>query len=184
MVRKAGQALALALGLMAAWPVQAHRMNLFALAEGPEIRGTLTFSGGGRGAGLPVRIEGPDGGLLAEVRTAGDGTFRFTATRRQDHRLSADSGDGHAAHFLVKAEELPASLPAGQGAPPVPAAEPAPAAPSSDLEAAIARQIAPLRLQIEAYEQRIRWHDALGGIGYILGLAGITFFFLGRKPRP
>jgi nickel transport protein len=178
MERRRGAVLILVATLVAAFPALAHRMNLFALAEGPEIRGTVTFAGGGRGANLPVRIEGPDGSPLAEARTDAQGNFAFTATRRQDHRLSVDTEDGHGARFLVRAEELPASLPEGPSAPSIPP----PAV--QDLEAVVARQIAPLRMQIEAYEQRIRWHDVLGGIGYILGLAGIAFFLLGRRPRP
>lgn len=53
------------------------------------------------------------------------------------------------------------------------------------LEAAVARAVAsqvnPLREQIAAYEDRLRLHDILGGIGWIVGVAGLGFFLLARK---
>ncbi|MEO5338811.1 MAG: hypothetical protein H7841_18305 [Magnetospirillum sp. WYHS-4] len=168
---------ALLLLVLATAPAWAHRINLFATAEGDRIKGVVTFGGGGKGAGLTVRAKGPDGALLGEAATGPDGGFSLPVGSRMDHLLTVDLDDGHAATFVVKAEEFPVTLPAGDAARIPPGA--------GDLELAVARQIAPLRAQIAAYEERIRWHDVLGGIGYILGLAGIAFFLLGRRaPRP
>ena len=49
----------------------------------------------------------------------------------------------------------------------------------------LTRQITELRKQINRYEERKRFHDVLGGIGYIVGLSGLAFYFLGvrRKQR-
>lgn len=173
-MRKA--AWALALFLLLAGNAWAHRMNLFALAEGTVIKGTATFGGGGGGAGLTIRFSGPDGAPLGTATTALDGSFTFPIARRMDHLLAVESMDGHAASFVVKAEEIAESLPAGSDLRIPPG--------NAELEAAVARQIAPLRAQIAAYEERVRLHDILGGIGYIVGLAGLAFFLLGRKPRP
>jgi nickel transport protein len=49
------------------------------------------------------------------------------------------------------------------------------------VETAVSRQIRPLREQLEAYESKTRLHDTLGGIGYIVGIAGIAFYFMGRR---
>ncbi|WP_231964007.1 hypothetical protein [Pasteurella dagmatis] len=38
-----------------------------------------------------------------------------------------------------------------------------------------------LRKDIAQLEQKIYWRDILGGIGYILGLVGITLWFRQRK---
>jgi len=49
------------------------------------------------------------------------------------------------------------------------------------IEQAVHRQIAPLARKIEQMEDRIRWSDVLGGIGYIIGLTGMGFYLLGMR---
>jgi len=49
------------------------------------------------------------------------------------------------------------------------------------VDRAVSRHVTPLREQLETYEQKIRWHDVLGGIGYIIGLAGLAAYGLARK---
>ena len=62
-----------------------------------------------------------------------------------------------------------------------------PAVPASNtdwrifIDQSIARQIRPLREQIDAYQEKIWWHDVLGGIGYILGLGGLAFGLAERR---
>ena len=161
----------------------AHRLKVFAMAEGEEIQGYVYFPGGGRAADVPLQVLGPNGRELGEVRTDADGQFAFVARLRCDHRFVADSGDGHRASFTVGADELPADLPAPQGAP-ISRAETADeqtAALERAVERAVSRQVRPLREQLEAMETRTRWHDVLGGIGYILGVTGVAFYLLGRR---
>lgn len=50
------------------------------------------------------------------------------------------------------------------------------------VEEAVARQVRPLREQLLAYEERVRLHEILGGIGYILGLAGLILWWRTRQP--
>lgn len=196
--------------LLTAVPALAHKIKVFATAEGAAISGYVYFPGGGRATGAEVTVTGPDGAEIGRLRTDGEGVFRFQATRRIDHTFTADTGDGHRGGFVVKAGQLPAAL-GGEAAPGAiggdfgagRAAAPAngggsgggagggagaPAAPVVDpaaLEDAIARAVArevnPLREQIEAYEERIRLHDILGGLGWIAGIAGLGFFVLGRR---
>ena len=44
-------------------------------------------------------------------------------------------------------------------------------------------ELAALRRELRQYEQRIRLRDVLGGIGYIVGMAGVAFYFLGVRRR-
>ncbi len=48
---------------------------------------------------------------------------------------------------------------------------------------AVAREIRPLRRQLEEAQNRARLRDILGGIGYIVGVMGLVFFLKGRR-RP
>jgi len=192
---------ALLLLALGAGPALAHKVRVFAAAEGDAITGYAYLSGGARAKGARVSIQGPDGAGLGETVTDDNGEFRFIASARIDHRVIIDAGEGHGAEFTVKAEELPetltmpaatattaVALPASAGAAQN-GAEPAPTGVYPDvLQAvvteAVARQIRPLREQLDAYEDRVRWHDVLGGIGYIFGIAGTAFYLLGQRRRP
>jgi nickel transport protein len=176
------------------FPAQAHRLNVFASADGAVIRGSVYFQGMIPARKAPVTVLDADGALLAEMVADDAGRFAFEATRRVDHRIVADLSDGHRATFVVAAAQLPPSLPAPF--------EPAPGAdrsantageqatqqaipPEAEIEAivdaAVARHVGPLRQQIAAYEDKIRWNDVLGGIGYIVGMTGLAFYFLARR---
>ncbi len=54
------------------------------------------------------------------------------------------------------------------------------------IEQAVRRQVQPLARKIEQLEDRLRWSDVLGGIGYIVGLTGMGFYLLGirKNGRP
>jgi len=175
--------LALALGL-AAGPAAAHKLKVFARVEAGEIVGSAYFVGGARAAGAMVRVLDSAGVELARLTPDEQGRFRYRPTQPGDYLIEADSGDGHLARWTLAAAEL------GPGpAPPAAVASDATVAPapSADsrlaalVEDAVARQVAPLREQLLAYEDKVRLHDVLGGIGYILGLAGLALWWRSRR---
>ena len=189
--------LALIVWLAAAAPASAHKVRLFAAAEGALVSGYGYFSGGDRAQGVVVTAEA-GGTVVYSGVTADDGTFSFTATRRTDHLIKLDAGDGHAASFTLRAAELPESLPeslpglpssdSAAAPPPVSAPVKTAAQPALDdvrlaelVERAVARQVRPLREQLDAYEETTRWRDAVGGIGFIVGLAGLAYGAAARK---
>lgn len=183
-----------ALALVAAnTPALAHKMKVFASATGTAVSGYVYFNGDSRAINTKVTAVGSDGSTVFEGLTDDKGQFGFQATRRMDHVITVDGNDGHMGAFTVTAAELPDSLPpasSGNAAPPAPASVAAPTeavAGSADLRAfidqSISRQIRPLREQIDAYQEKIWWHDVIGGIGYIVGLAGLAFGWANRKPR-
>jgi len=175
----------------------AHKIKIFAMTEGSVVNGYAYAPGGVR---LPHdKVEVFDGNKqkLGEVETDANGEFSFSPQKRSDLHFEMDTGDGHRTSFVVRAEELPASLPTGDGTTPQPqlTAQPQPTtqppaitgsqeALATMIDVAVARNIRPLREQIEAYEQRVRLHDILGGIGYVMGLAGIfAFLQAGKKEK-
>jgi nickel transport protein len=176
--------------LIAACSASAHQIHVFALYDGSAIGGRVYASGGEAIADAVVQVRTPDGRLLGKATTAANGSFTYRPTERCDHVLVVETTDGHRAAFTVGADELPGDLPAASGSPPAaaaPAAGPT-TAPVDELDrriaAAVRRQIAPLRRQIDALAQRRGLLDVIGGIGYLVGLAGVAFFVLGwRKGR-
>ncbi|WKW51920.1 carboxypeptidase regulatory-like domain-containing protein [Rhodomicrobium lacus] len=185
--------------LMFGGGAEAHKLKVFATATGGVIEGYAYFGTGGRARLSSVTVASPDGTLLGKTTTDDEGNFRYEATRRVDHVITVDGGDGHVASYTVAADELPQALASGgDAAAPKPSPErtgaPVAAAPAisrggegADLRAfidqSIARQIRPLREQIDAYQEKISLHDVLGGLGYILGLGGLAFGFSQRRRR-
>jgi nickel transport protein len=202
-------AAACVLGLIAGSAL-AHKLNVFASAAGRTIEGYAYFPGGGRAKEVSVQVLGRDGEVLGETTTDQNGEFTFEAAVRCDHTFVVDSGDGHRATYVVEADELPGDLPSpgsaaqdagiavGEGdatqgrqaeSGTAPSLLPPPVGEgrgeggsAAELDAeALSRQIRGLREQIEAYEERTRFRDVLGGIGYILGLSGVAAYFLARR---
>ena len=48
---------------------------------------------------------------------------------------------------------------------------------------AIAHQLVALRRDLNEYENELRLRDVLGGLGYILGVMGVVFYFLGVRRK-
>ncbi|AGA89760.1 hypothetical protein Thimo_0930 [Thioflavicoccus mobilis 8321] len=194
--------LALACLLLAtATPLHAHLLKVFAFAEGQRIEGRAYFAGGARAKGAAVEVLAPDGRVLAALRTDDEGEFSYRASAPVDHRIRVDSGDGHVAEWTVHGEELAIESPRADDPDGAPrsneptgtATEPAATARTTDMaapadldfliERAVARQVRPLREQLIAYEERVRLHDILGGLGYILGLAGLAAWWRAGRRR-
>jgi nickel transport protein len=192
------------LGLAVPSPAAAHKASVFAAAQGKAISGEAYFRDGAPVRGARVTVFDATGAKLGETQTDPAGKFSFEPRRRCDHRFVVDGGDGHSAQYTVRAEELPASLPDGGGTSSV-TSQSDPAPPSSDPSAgppvqriaepsdshqglqgeleAIQAQIVQLRRDLAAREDIARWRDVLGGIGYILGLMGLSFYFLGMRRK-
>jgi len=172
---------AVALLLLTATPALAHRLKLFATQSGEQIEGEAFFIGGGRPDGATVIIHDPAGTELARLTTDAQGAFRWKTPHPDAYRISVDSGDGHAATLTLAS---PAAAP-----PPPPQAS-SPAAPLEDshqieaaVERALARRLDPLiAAQIET-ESHLRLNDLIGGIGYIIGLAGLGLAWKARQKR-
>lgn len=162
-------AAALILTITPAW---AHKLKVFAAAESGAIVGTAYFAGGGKAMDSAGQVLGADGSVIASFRTDAEGGFRVPVAERRDYRVSVDSGDGHVAEALIPADDMPAS---GAPAATSTAADP--------VEAAVARQILPLRRQLDALEERTRFSDIMGGIGTIFGLFGIVAWIAARRSR-
>lgn len=189
----------LAVGLLViSEPAWSHKLKVFAAAEGTHLVGYAYFSPSGRPRQAAVTVTDADGNVLATATTDDEGRFEVEAKRRVDHHITVGGGDGHVATYTIKADELPDHLPpspptslppAGEGSKPSPIATVSPALPTSEadwrtfIDQSIARQIRPLREQLDAYQEKVWWHDVLGGIGYILGLGGLAFGLSERRRR-
>lgn len=193
-------ALALFCLLAVAPPALAHRMIVFAYAEGDTIHTESTFV-----PDTPVRraqlevLEPQSGRVLVTGITDDRGKFYFkippeAAAARLDLKIVVDGGLGHRGEWLLKADNyLPDAKPEQA---PAPAATPAPASSGTGaagldrqlleeaLNAALERQLAPVREQLaQTAVRRTSLPDIIGGIGYIIGLFGLWAYFLSRRKQ-
>ncbi len=181
--------LALAFFLMAD-PAQAHKIKIFAMVEGETVTGYAYAPGGVRLPHNSIEIFNGNKEKIGTIKTDTNGAFSFTPKERSNLSFEMDTSDGHRTSFLITAEELPTRLPAtvsqAASAEPPPAIEALPRSATPPelvtlIDRAVAHNIRPLREQIETYEEKIRLHDILGGIGYIMGLAGIFAYWQALK---
>lgn len=168
----------------AAW---AHKFKLFATVQGHEAVGYGYFSGGERARSVPVLLlsvpdNGSDGQEVARTTTSEDGEFRLPLVQPGHYRLQATI-DGHRAEFAL-------AFQVGDGVAPVTPAASGAASGTVDAQAladvverVVERQIAPLREQLDAYENTVRLHDALGGVGWLVGLCGLWAWWSSRPSR-
>lgn len=97
----------------------AHKVNVFAVAEGSAVSGEGYFSGGAKAQNVPVEIHDASGAVVAQGVTEKDGTFKILLPSQISPPLKIvlKAGDGHQNDFTLTAKDL------GQGAPaPAPAA--------------------------------------------------------------
>lgn len=194
MSRTARVLFALVLAVMTASPALAHKLKVFATAIGSAVEGRVYFVGGGAGIGVPVELRNASGEVVATARTTPpDGRFALSLPYRDDFLVSADAQDGHVGSFALSANRLAETLPARPGADPavqeaaeaapVPEADDAPAVSTEAIEAAVARQLAPLLEEIDALRSAVGFRDMVGGVGFILGGFGLWAFLTARRGR-
>ncbi|MBN1908115.1 MAG: carboxypeptidase regulatory-like domain-containing protein, partial [Pirellulales bacterium] len=155
-------------------------------------------------ANAQVYVFDPDGFKIGSAKTDDKGEFAYTATRRCDHRFVVNAGGGHGVEKTLPEARLPQSLPAEHNHDEEPPADHDHTAGDHDHEATVSPvhnhdesdhdaadeqawrkevldQLSRLQIEVHSLERASKVRDILGGIGYILGLAGISFYFLGRR---
>ena len=175
----------------------AHRLNLWGQVEQDgTVNGRAYLSGGGEAKNTEVQVFGPAGQRLGQATTDSLGRFVFQAAYRCDHEFVVDTGDGHRATFRIEAAQFPDNLPltptasaaehrndqaAGStGGATVQLSE---AEMTELVERIVQKHVSPLRQQVQSCHDEVRLHDVLGGIGYIIGVTGLSFYFLAYRQR-
>jgi nickel transport protein len=180
----------------------AHEVHLFAAARGKTIEGEAHWADGKPVSNASIRVLAPDGRLLGQTKTDGDGKFTFECRNRCDHRLVVNAGGGHGAEHTIEAGKLPDDLPAldelsGNGPSGHSHADSAGHSHShnpshahshghtdggdeTDIDS-LERQIIILQKDLDQFQQQLRLRDIIGGVGYIVGVVGLWSFLAGRR---
>lgn len=199
------------IAMMTASQALAHHVVVFATVKGKTIEGEVFYQGGSAAAQVPVTVLGTANQKLGETETDETGKFSFTPSVRCDMRFVADAGMGHRGEYLLKQEELPPDLPpadssaSSNGAEtttenalpphehtdmehdhPHPHPHPDEADHVHDMPVTtedIGRQVMMIRQDLNQLQQKLRFQDILGGIGYILGIMGVWAYLSNRIKR-
>jgi nickel transport protein len=173
---------------------QAHKVTIFAWAEGDRVFTESKFSGGKRVKGGTVTVFDPAGNQLLEGRTDDRGEYSFKIPTADGLTVVLNAGMGHGNSWTLSAAELGGA----GGEPDRPMPERFPAEPTAaqqadagglsaaEVEAIVARQLdrklQPLtRMLAAAQEKGPTIGDVVGGLGYIIGLVGLGAYVRYRK---
>ncbi|MBX2830750.1 MAG: carboxypeptidase-like regulatory domain-containing protein [Rhodospirillales bacterium] len=189
----------------------AHNINVFAMSDGNTIEGYVYFTGGSRAQHAHIELRDKTGQTLFSSTTDEQGSFALRVSHRADYVVFTNTGDGHVAEFKLYANEFGENLPLASPNDPITVTTiettipdhtgltlttlPSKASRSSQLDLsslskdelsglinrAVARQIGPLRQEVNAYRNDVRMSDVMGGIGVIIGIFGVCAWVVARR---
>ncbi|WP_267927109.1 hypothetical protein [Desulfolithobacter dissulfuricans] len=203
-----------------AGPALAHKVRIFAYAEGDTIIGETAFSGGRAPKDSEIIVkDAASGKILLTTRTDDHGEFSFpipTEARQKglDLLIVVNVGEGHRGQWKLTADEYLDQPPTPSPSPatgPTPATsirvgpDPAAALTAGErdgtparpevvavdetmlrrmMEETLDRKLGPIkRMLAESRDQGPRIQDILGGIGYLIGLAGFLAYFKAKANK-
>lgn len=178
----------------------AHGISVFAHTEGDAVVVEGSFHDGAKCKDCAVEAFDSQGQKIAEGQTDAKGRYSFGIPAKTDILIRLRDSVGHMAEYKVPATDLPdtpqpprISNKADEHPHVQPHSESAGGASgaprdehvhdSAEVEQALARQLAPIRRQLEESRRRRRFSDVVGGIGYIVGLMGLILYFMSKRRK-
>ncbi len=176
----------------------AHKVQMFAYPEGDTVFVEGYFADGKKPKKSEVIVYDKGGKVLFNGVTDDEGKLSFKIPRKTDLRITLNAGMGHKAEYTLPASELGGSgskegsktEAIDQGA----SSEKGQVSPVSQLDEAqiqaivekaveksVGEAIKPLVRSFTEMTQKNSLTTIIGGIGYIMGLMGIAFYFKSRK---
>lgn len=181
--------------LLTSIPGYAHKIRIFAWEEGGIIQTEVKFSGGKVAKNTTITVASKQNQQeLLTGTTDSQGKFSFPIPQtakdnRYDLEIIANSGDGHKNSWLLNARDY---LELTQSPQPlhqdIPSTSLSPTYVLNEdqlsqiIESALDKKLAPIKRSLaRQQDQKPSLQDILGGIGYILGLAGIAAYFKSKR---
>jgi len=187
----------------------AHKVNLFAYVEGDRVVVEGYFSGKARAQDCSVEVFDERGKKIHEGKTDTKGVYSFKLADLPAFsgslKIILQAGMGHKSEYTLSAADIPGSekkAPRPNEAPRENKSELAPSAPSvggsaelvdqvalqAALETILDKKLEPIVRMLGKQERLIleerfggpKMTDIIGGIGWIMGLAGLAAFCWGR----
>ncbi len=169
----------------------AHKVNIFAYVEGDTVYTESYFPDGKKVKGGLIEVYDSQEQKLLEGRTDKDGQFSFKPPGRDDLKIVLIASMGHKNSYSLSADELPQTMGA-QNLPEIkPQESETKATAQVDLERlrriidnSLDEKLRPIMRQLTKTRQKeVSFTQVASGIGYVFGLMGIIFYFLGKKKK-
>jgi len=172
----------------------AHKVNIFAYAEGDTVYTESYFSDGRKVTGGAIEVYDTQKNKLLDGRTDENGQFNFKIPKKDDLKIVLVASMGHKNSYILSKDELPDAVIANKKTKPANAKkENAPEKITGQitpdqikkmLDASLDQRLKPVMRQLAKAEQKkIYFTEVIGGIGYIFGIAGIALYFLSKKKK-
>lgn len=184
----------------------AHKLRIFAWPEGDIIYGETAFSGTRKPKNAKITVQdAANHTVLLTTRTDEQGNFNFAVPQKAvvehlDLLLVVNAGEGHRGEWPMPAAEYltltspPKIVGVKESTPTVAKNAPSPSVDTANavlideqllrriVEEELEKKLTPLRRMLaESKDNSPGLRDILGGIGYILGLAGILAWLQAKK---
>jgi len=186
-------ALGIALFLwLSAAVAEAHSVYIFAYPENSQICTNSYFGGKAKVIGGRVSMATATGAILATAQTDEQGNACFAPPESsQDLFFTVEAGEGHQAEFKLPASDTEGAFEANQEpvGHDVAAASVSSSVPTDggltrdDLRQALSPIMRKLAEMESAQNSRVNLKDIIGGLGWIIGLAGAGLWATNRKNR-
>ncbi|MBW2623162.1 MAG: hypothetical protein JRD68_09675 [Deltaproteobacteria bacterium] len=169
-------------------PAMAHKVIIFAWAEGETVFSESYFIGGKKIEGGLVEVFNPAGQKLLEGKTGPKGEFSFSLPQKTDLRLVLTASMGHRAEFTLEIEKVDEAALAVE--PVKTTGEPSPDTITVDMrqlrsimEETMDQRLKPIYRSLADAKRKesVSLTDIIGGIGYIIGIMGLVLYFRSRK---
>jgi len=192
--------------LLWAGSAAAHRVVIFGWIEGGTVYTESQYPDGKRVKNGKILVYDTGDKELLTGTTSDNGEFSFTIPKASALRVVIQAGMGHQGEWTFSEQEIQAAsgetpdsgaseppateTPARPSvAPTVAPSVPLPQTPTTDLgqieqmmERVVDKKLQPITRMLTQMQQKgVTPNDIFGGIGYILGLAGVAAYFLSRK---
>jgi nickel transport protein len=167
----AGCLVAVAISFVFSYEAAAHGLELYVTqSDASSMSGRVTYDDDVPLAGTEVKVLSESGDTLTTVRTATNGNFTIPLFE-ETVTIEVSTPDGHRITEQIEYEDLDGSVAERQNS-----------SASQEIDLAfLSQKITGLEERIHEYENRIRFRDILGGIGYIVGVMGLIGLMKRRK---
>ncbi len=194
-----------AVSIVLASSAHAHKVQMFAYAEGDQVFVEGYFADGKKAMKSEVMVYDTSGTELLRGKTNDEGQFNFKAPKVTDLRIVVDAGMGHKTEYTLPAGDLhvEGSNKASAAVKGSASREDKPrtvkeeknsvsetsrldeaqlrAVVEKAVEKSVGESIKPLVRSFTDMQQKNQLTTIIGGIGYILGLMGIVLYFKSRR---
>jgi len=150
----------------------AHKVNVYAYAENDTVYTESYFPDGKKVKGGKIEVYDSDGNRLLCGVTDNNGRFNFKIPKRDNMKIVLNASMGHRSSSILSRDELPELADGTVGGAPET---------GDGITHVETGQIMKKLSKLE--EKRISLTEVVGGLGYIFGIAGITFYFMSKRKR-